>query len=255
MKIKNAIILAAGNSTRFGENKLHKKIKEFTLPQRILKFCIKNEITNVYVTIRKEDFYLKNHRELCHPIIEDLERHALYTVPFKGFPGIESSAEIKNINLNYAFQNPNEYGPAAGIKPWKNIVKGSTIVLFGDNFYNMEIPDFEWLTEDTVYVSYINKTVDPRNLQLATIVDNYVIEKPHPFLSGEFFCGYIVFNSKSFKNLDKINKSGRNEYEITDFINSFKNRSFIEIKENEWADLTYQSDITNIINIIENGKV
>jgi len=232
--LNNAIVLAAGKSSRFGSNKLNVNIAGKTLPQYAMDFCIENDINNIYVTISKSDFYFKDNK-ICHPIIEALD----------GFYG-------HMLDIKYRFQSDSEYGPGAAIKCWKDDVKGPFIVLFGDNYYKGKLDPLNMDKNDCI-VSYLKKKAHPRNLQLAAIVDKIIIEKPHQITSGDFFCGYAAFNNSIFDNIENIRKSGRDEFEITDMINFCEKRSF---RKNEliWGDITFQGDIEKLEKVIEETK-
>lgn len=239
--LKNAVILAAGRSSRFGSNKLTENICGITLPQRTLKFCYDNGIENVYVTINRNDVMSdESNIGITHPIIEDLN--------------FANKVLCKDsLNIYFVFQDDNEYGPAAAIKPWKDKIDGPFITLFGDNLYMGKISNLCIDDGEDAIVSFKDNTVDARNLQLATIVDGCIVEKPHGVLSGRYFCGYVIFNESVWNNIEKIEKSGRNEYEITDLINSLYHISFHKI-DFTWTDITFKSDIAKITEIIEGYK-
>lgn len=221
-RISKAVILAAGKSTRYGSNKLIDPIAGKTTIQYCIEFCIENEIKDVYITISKSDFFFKNNVELSHPIIESLTQYK----------------EI--INIYYEFQRDNEYGPGAAIKVWEGVFNEPFLCLFGDNFYRGNIK-LEKHNVNTTVVTYKDYQTRARNLQLATIIDKVVVEKPHGVVQGRYFCGYMIFSKEVFNNLNSIKLSSRNEYEITHLINSMKNLQFSELAI-DWYDLTYEQD-------------
>lgn len=245
-QIKNAVILAAGTSKRFGKNKLLEKIGDFTLPQYAVDFCIKNEIDNIYVTISNQNIvqqvdsaFLTESDMQMHPIMKDLEIYNYLA------------------NIEYKFQDPNMYGPAAAIIPHlqeNSTLKDDFILLFGDNYYAGELEDFSNYPNADCIVSYKNLQADHKNLRFAVIKEGIVIEKPHAEVQGEFFCGYVVFDYEVVKEKIKtIELSGRNEYEITELINSIKKRTFIENKL-FWEELTYENDIPRLKENILQGE-
>jgi dTDP-glucose pyrophosphorylase len=237
-KIKTAIILCAGESKRFSENKLLKQLgkRKLTLPQYAVLFCIENGITNINITLNKNNIYINEIGKLIHPIIKS----------------ITDIIDPLNVNVNFKFQNENEYGTAAAIKCWQDKIKEDFIVLFGDNYYSGNLHYYTNYLKPYGIVSTIKKTVNPRNLQLAAIIDNYVIEKPHVFIEGEYFCGFMIFSKEIMleKYCDKIQKSGRNEYEISDLFNSVENRYIIK-NDLDWMDITYQFDIKKMEELID----
>ncbi|HBY65275.1 MAG TPA: hypothetical protein DEG42_02630 [Acholeplasmataceae bacterium] len=232
---KAALILAAGASTRFGKNKLLTKIGDRTLPQQCVEFAINNGMDDVYVTISKRDFFfLNDHKTLTHPIIESLSPYDCL------------------INLHYQFQNEEEKGPGAAIKVWQGIINKPFVCLFGDNYYSGSLPYMDF-NEYDCFVSYRELEKNSRNLQLAYLDGNIVIEKPHAFTEGKFFCGYTAFSEKVFDQLNNCLISGRGEYEITDLINFMDRRCFL-FNSLVWGDITFAGDEAKIVDMIGGKK-
>tara|TARA_R110000787_G_scaffold64236_5_gene145243 strand:- start:276 stop:980 length:705 start_codon:yes stop_codon:yes gene_type:complete len=230
-RVTKAIILAAGKSTRYGKNKLVDPILGKSTVEYCIEFCIENGITDCYITISKADFFFKDNTKLSHPIIEKLNQ-------YKG-----------KLNIFYEFQQDDEYGPGAAIKVWSGILNEAFLCLFGDNFYQGNI-GLEYHDPSTTVVTYKDYETRARNLQLASILENVVIEKPHGIVSGRYFCGYMIFSKEAFNNLDSIKMSNRNEYEITHLINSMDNLKFEEL-DICWYDLTYENDKAVIEQLIK----
>ena len=221
-RVRKAIILAAGRSTRYGSNKLIDPILGKSTIQYCIEFCIENGIEDCYITISKADFFFKDNVKLSHPIIEKLNKYK------------------KDINIFYEFQKDDEYGPGAAIKVWSGKFNEAFLCLFGDNYYQGNI-GLEYHDPNNTVVTYKDYETRARNLQLASILENVVIEKPHGIVSGRYFCGYMIFSKEAFNNLDSIKMSNRNEYEITHLINSMDNLKFEELNIC-WYDLTYEND-------------
>ena len=221
-KVSKAIILAAGRSTRYGKNKLVDPILGKSTVEYCIEFCIENGIEDCYITISKADFFFKDNVKLSNPIIEKLNKYK------------------KDINIFYEFQKDDEYGPGAAIKVWSGKFNEAFLCLFGDNYYQGNI-GLEYHDPNSTVVTYKDYETRARNLQLASILENVVIEKPHGIVSGRYFCGYMIFSKEAFDNLDSIKMSNRNEYEITHLINSMDNLKFEEL-DICWYDLTYEND-------------
>ena len=230
-RVTKAIILAAGKSTRYGKNKLVDPILGKSTVEYCIEFCIENGISDCYVTISKADFFFKNSIKLSHPIIEKLSQYK------------------SKINIFYEFQNDDEYGPGAAIKVWSGKFNEAFLCLFGDNYYQGNI-GLEYHDPESTVVTYKDYGTRARNLQLASILENVVIEKPHGIVSGRYFCGYMIFSKEAFDNLDSIKMSNRNEYEITHLINSMDNLKFEELNIC-WYDLTYENDKAVIEDLIK----
>lgn len=232
-RIKKAIILAAGKSTRYGSNKLIDPILGKSTVQYCIEFCIENGIEDAYVTISKSDFFFKSNTKLSHPIIESLSQYK------------------DKINLYYEFQKDDEYGPGAAIKAWEGVFYESFLCLFGDNFYRGNI-GLEYHDPKQSLITYKDYETRARNLQLATILENVVVEKPHGVVSGKYFCGYMIFAKEAFDNLKSIKLSNRNEYEITHLINSMPRLKIVNLGI-DWYDLTYEQDKQVIEQLIINN--
>ena len=230
-RIKKAIILAAGKSTRYGSNKLIDPIMGKSTVQYCIEFCIENGIEDAYVTISKSDFFFKKNSKLSHPIIESLSQYK------------------DKINIYYEFQKDDEYGPGAAIKAWEGVFYEPFLCLFGDNFYRGNI-GLEYHDPNKSVITYRDYETRARNLQLATIINNVVVEKPHGVVQGRYFCGYMIFAKEAFDNLSSIRLSNRNEYEITHLINSMNNLD-IQYLNIDWYDLTYEHDKQVIEQIIQ----
>ena len=230
-RVTKAIILAAGRSTRYGKNKLVDPILGKSTIEYCIEFCIENGIEDCYVTISKADFFFKNNTKLSHPIIEKLNQYKT------------------KLNIFYEFQQDDEYGPGAAIKVWSGKFNEAFLCLFGDNYYQGNI-GLEYHDPESTVVTYKDYGTRARNLQLASILENVVIGKPHGIVSGRYFCGYMIFSKEAFDNLDSIKMSNRNEYEITHLINSMDNLKFEELNIC-WYDLTYENDKAVIEDLIK----
>lgn len=229
--VRTFLILAAGNSTRFGSDKLREPIKGLTLPERAVDFAVKNGAERICVTLNRKAVMTDGYR-VFHPILEDL-----------------TSRYWDGIEIEVAFQDENAYGPGAAITAWEGKIEDDFTVLFGDNFYEGTLPE---LSPEWTHFSYRKLGTNPRNLQLAAVVDNYIVEKPHAFLEGRFFCGFAHFPRDFWSTLPQLQKSGRGEYEITDMINLAGNTIAWDLDEIgiKWGDITYKSDIDAIERLV-----
>ena len=162
---------------------------------------------------------------------------------------ILGKSTIEYCIIFYEFQHDDEYGPGAAIKVWSGKFNEAFLCLFGDNYYQGNI-GLEYHDPESTVVTYKDYGTRARNLQLASILENVVIEKPHGIVSGRYFCGYMIFSKEAFDNLDSIKMSNRNEYEITHLINSMDNLKFEELNIC-WYDLTYENDKAVIEDLIK----
>lgn len=225
------LILAAGKSKRFGRNKLEEKFGGVSLPQQAAKFALENGATEIYLTISR-DGVRANAYDIYHPVLRDIK---------------------KICDPHIIFQPDDVYGPGAAISAWSGIIDGPFIVLFGDNFYKGKIPQeymdrFIEPTNQITYFTTLTKIFDPRNLQLSAVINGCVIEKPHGYTDGDFFCGFVRFPDGAFNNFSNLQRSDRGEMEITDMINMSPYRQDLNLLELgiKWDDLTYEADIERI---------
>ena len=219
------LILAAGNSTRFGSDKLREPIKGMTLPQRAVEFALKNGADRICITLNRNSVETDGHR-VIHPVLED----------------IDADVEV-------AFQDPKSYGAGAAIQAWEGKITEDFVVLFGDNLYSGILPDFD---PDTTYFSSKKLDFSPRNLELAAVIDNLVIEKPHVIVSGNYFCGFVHFPRDFFTNLPGLQKSNRGEYEIADMINYGQSVKSLDLDDLNlvWGDITFKDDISKVESLL-----
>jgi dTDP-glucose pyrophosphorylase len=225
----DAIILAAGASKRFGKNKLLIDFCGKNLITWNLKFLEMNEILdgNIIIVINRRNVILDK-GEISHPIINTV---------------IENYPRLAYSNIKFAFQDNDEYGPAAGIKAAAPFIKDDYIVLFGDNFlYGKINKDFE---DTDAKVTYRDLQYSENNLRLATIIQDEngfnIKEKPHDVKEGKFFCGFSMFKKDTIDNVHKLKPSERKEFEITDFINLVHNKKLMNL-DVSWIDVTFKED-------------
>ncbi|MDX1371788.1 MAG: NTP transferase domain-containing protein [Nitrososphaeraceae archaeon] len=224
--MKTFVILAAGNSTRFGSNKLLEKIGDYTLPQHAALFALENGAERICVTVNRKGVYT-NGSKISHRVVDDLER----LIPNE---------------LEIAFQDDTMYGPGAALLPWRNKIKDEFVVLFGDNYYYGTLSD---LPSNYCGFTYKSKVRHPDNLRLAAVIDDYIVEKPHGQLEGNFFCGYIQFPKDYWEDYTpQLNLSQRGEYEIADLVNVVPDhyRVSLGLRLDKWFDITTKEDLVRI---------
>ena len=223
------IILAGGQSTRFDGDKLLERFNGETLPQKAVAFALRNGAERICVTLSHKQIYTDG-RHVKHQVLEDLR--AIHPV-------------------EVALQDPNRYGAGAALAAWQQSGIGSATVLFADNYYRGVLPVMA--DETALYYSTVTRNEpSARNLQLAAVVDNIVIEKPHTQVRGTYFAGFIRIPAATWLTLPGLRSSNRNEYEIVDIINSAANRKQIRLEDCDlaWDDITYASDIKRINEIV-----
>lgn len=225
------VILAAGNSTRFGRDKLSEPIRGLTLPQRAAQFAESNGADRICVTVNRNSVSTDG-VSIFHKVVEDVRK-----------------AVARPEMVEIAFQSQTSYGPGAAITAWEGKIQEDFTVLFGDNLYLGKLPTME---ANHTYFSQKSLDSNPRNLQLAAVIDGFVIEKPHSVLKGNFFCGFVHFPRRFFEKLPTIQKSSRGEYEISDMINMFGRPTGLDLDSCGivWGDITYKADLDDIEELV-----
>lgn len=231
----DAIILAAGRSQRFGENKLLIPFDSLTLTEHSLKFLTENGITGkIVIVINKSDVYISNRDKIIQPVM-----HRLLGSPYY------------SENIEFVFQNPDEYGPAAAIKAAASKIKDDFIILSGDNYYSGKI-DKTFPQGVTAKATYKYHPESEANLRLAYVdkENNKIIEKPHNYTEGNYYCGYMMLKYEELDKIHTMEVSSRGEYEITDFFNTSKKTAFEPLTIN-WTDITFYEDIPTVLKYIK----
>ena len=232
----DAIILAAGRSQRFGENKLLIPFSGMTLIEHSLQFLQENNITGkVVIVLNKSDVYISNRDKIIQPVM-----HRLLGSPYY------------SNQIEFVFQDPDEFGPAAGIKAAASKINDDYIILAGDNYYKGKIDST--IPHNTAIATYKEISYSEENLRLGAIDEENIklIEKPHNIKEGKFYCGYLLMSHSTIKNVENMNVSKRGEYEMTEFFNMTENRELrpLNIK---WTDITYYEDIPKVLTYIKDN--
>lgn len=110
-----------------------------------------------------------------------------------------------------------------------------------DNYFDIE--SLEELIRPSLYVdAFATFKFKKKNEaeKLSIFHNNYLIEKPEniKYLKeiNQCYCGFLIFDKHINEHLEKLQPSDRNEYEITDLYNSYKDRGRIELTCN-WYDI------------------
>lgn len=225
------LILAAGFSSRYGSDKLREPVKGLTLPVRAALFAAENGATEIFLTLNRKAVVTDGDK-IYHPTLEEVKK------------------QLPHLSFKVRFQEDDKYGPGAAITCWKDTFDEDFIVLFGDNYYSGSLPE---LDPDLTYFTKRKLVPHFRNRQLAYVKESFIIEKPHPYIEGDFFCGFVHFPRNFWRNLPSLSRSGRNEYEIVDLVNFQTPRVPLDLDEIglSWGDLTYQSDLKTLSDIVK----
>lgn len=237
-----AIILAAGDSTRYEGNKLLTPFNGKLLVEYAIDFSIENDVSEIFITLSPHVLLVDN------PIYQTI---------------IKNYSESVNSRIKFKNQNQGQYGPAAAIKCWGDEISEDFIVLMGDNFIQGKLklpPPIESYKHSgtTVTVGYLDLPENVDNLKFAVISEHTgkLIEKPHNIKSGKYFIGFAYFNQpEAMHKLTELKPSMRGELEITDFINLQDNIEIYDMLQLRWIDITFKYENPDVDNYIKSAVV
>ncbi len=140
------------------------------------------------------------------------------------------------------------YGTAIPIQCVRDIVGNEGFVsLFGDNLYSPDDIRAIAVDDDFCYTSVMEHehpekygVIVPEGEHLAELV-----EKPKTFISNLISTGLHKFTPEVFDAVDRVEKSARGEYELTDAIKSLARERKVKIKRisDYWLDFGNPGDI------------
>lgn len=216
------IILAAGKSKRYGKPKYFETYKDKTFVEHNIDFLLSNNVNEICIVINQKE---KERFE----IIKEMY--------------------INKANIVFTFQDRRFYGPAAGLFSAEDFITEDFVLLFSDNYYEGTFDFKKQLKNNDCLVTYREMYMSVDNLRYAYINDSSwftsrwkIIEKPHKYHEGKYFCGFIVFSKYVKSKFNMLRLSKRGEYEITSLVNSLCNRKFVYLDMN-WFDITYKKDL------------
>jgi len=235
--VSTFLLLAAGRSSRFDGDKLLCRLHGLSLPQRAARFALANGASRICVTLGVHHVHTDGRRVL-HRVLDDL-------------------SEVCEPEV--VLQDPDAYGTGAAVLAWRGRISEPCTVLFGDNLYDGVLP--EWWAAGTgvaardgerggelLFTTVDRPDASPRNLQLAAVSGNVVLEKPHGVDSGVFFAGLVRLPAGSIEVAGSLRCSARGEYEIVDLVNTHPRRRAVPLAGIgiTWGELTYAADVEGL---------
>jgi UDP-N-acetylglucosamine diphosphorylase / glucose-1-phosphate thymidylyltransferase / UDP-N-acetylgalactosamine diphosphorylase / glucosamine-1-phosphate N-acetyltransferase / galactosamine-1-phosphate N-acetyltransferase len=233
-----AVILAAGKSTRTYPLTL-------TRPKPLLKVANKT--------------ILEYNLEALKDYVDEI----IMVVGYKK-DMIKKFTKENHPDLNIKFIEQKEQlgtGHAASIL--KDHIKDKFILMLGDNIYSKE----DIVSIKKHKYSIITKEVKEwKEFGVVKVKNNIlvdIIEKPKKFISNLVSCGLFALDTKIFYLLEKVKRSERGEYELTDALKelSMNNEIYCEKSHSchqisfPWDLLTADKQIRNKKNIIGNSEI
>ena len=146
----------------------------------------------------------------------------------------------------------------------KELIKNQSIaMILGDNFFygNMLSPlikeSFKIKNGCNIYTYPSNKTSSYGVVEFDKKNNiKKIIEKPKKTNSKQIITGLYVFDKKVFEFTKKLKPSKRNELEMVDLINLYKNKKKLNITKlgrgSAWMDVGNFSDLQSASNFIQN---
>ena len=146
----------------------------------------------------------------------------------------------------------------------KELIKNQSIaMILGDNFFygNMLSPlikeSFKIKDSCNIYTYPSNKTSSYGVVEFDKKNNiKKIIEKPKKTNSNLIITGLYVFNKKVSEFVKKLRPSKRNELEIVDLINLYKNKKKLNViklgRGSAWMDVGNFSDLQSASNFIQN---
>jgi bifunctional UDP-N-acetylglucosamine pyrophosphorylase/glucosamine-1-phosphate N-acetyltransferase len=217
-----AVILAAGESTRTRPLTL-------TRPKVLLKIANKT--------------LLEHNLEQLNGLVDEV----VLVLGYKKDMVMDFLEKIKNkTNLRIIWVEQKEQrGTGHALLQAEPKIKDRFVVLMGDDIYHK---DSIKACLQHKYSVLADKVKNPSRFGVLIIKDNIVkdvMEKPSKPRSDLVNCGLYVLDKKIFKELKKIKKSKRGEYELTDALKSLakKEKIYCEHVKGYWLSTGYPWDM------------
>jgi tRNA threonylcarbamoyl adenosine modification protein (Sua5/YciO/YrdC/YwlC family) len=211
--IKKVVIAAAGEGTRMLHLTTNKSKHLIEVKKRPFLAYL---LDNIFLAGYRELFLVVGYKE---ELIEEFIKK--YVPPLKSLR--PNQYKIKIVS-QYEMLGPKDkiYGTACPLMCVKDIMKKSKFIyLCGDNLYS--IRDLKEMDLNSKF-SYVAGVYQKNPSKYGVLVEkegllDKIIEKPKEYFGNFCNSGLYKFNPEVFDKLDKIKKSPRGEYEITDAIN------------------------------------
>jgi tRNA threonylcarbamoyl adenosine modification protein (Sua5/YciO/YrdC/YwlC family) len=258
MKIKKVVIAAAGEGTRM----LHLTNGK---PKHLI-----NVKKRPFLAYLLDNLFLAGYRDLTlivgykQELIKDFL--AKYKPPLKSLR--KSQYRIRIVS-QYEILGPKNkiYGtacPLMCVSPFKNnnkeeiVGKSQFVYLCGDNLYSAR--DLKAINTNGKY-NYLAGVYNKNPEKYGVLVRDKdllkkIVEKPKDFVGNLINVGLYKFTYEIFEKLEKIQKSSRGEYEITDAINLLAKEKKVKIKtiKDYWLDFGNPADVIRISYFLKSFK-
>jgi glucose-1-phosphate thymidylyltransferase len=179
------------------------------------------------------------------------------------FSKLLGDGNFLGIKIRYLYQKKPLGIPNALNICQKYVGKSNIMMILGDNiFYGSGLglllkDSIRVLKKDSKAVIYTYKVKDPSKFGvLKKFKNNFkIIEKPKKFISEDVVVGLYLYPNNVFLKINKLKKSKRKEYEISDLNNLYLREKKIIIKELgrgvAWFDTGSFDDLLSCSNFIQ----
>ncbi|MFH1978020.1 MAG: sugar phosphate nucleotidyltransferase [Candidatus Aenigmatarchaeota archaeon] len=152
-------------------------------------------------------------------------------------------SDYKGMKLVYVEQKE-QLGTGHALQQTKSVVNDRFLVLMGDDLYDKE--DIKACL-DYDYAVLVQKVEDPTRFGVFVTENNIVkdfVEKPKEFVSDLANLGVYVLDTKIFDELEKIEKTERNEYELTSAVLALSKKVALHcVLAKKWIPIAYPEDL------------
>ena len=247
--IKKVVIAAAGQGTRMLELSKDKSKHLIEVKNRpFLAYVLDRLITAGYydmvlVVGFKEELMERFREEFIEKYLKSSDQHKL-------------NIEVVN---QHKILGPREeiYGTACPLMCVKDKVsRENFIYLYGDNLFSVKDLKIMNIDDDFCYIAGLKHENPEKYGVLIRDGEDFlekIVEKPKKYVGDLINAGLYKFTPDVFDKLDKIEKSPRGEYEITDAIPLLAKEKKVKIKQIEdyWLDFGNPSDMEKVSKFIE----
>jgi UDP-N-acetylglucosamine diphosphorylase / glucose-1-phosphate thymidylyltransferase / UDP-N-acetylgalactosamine diphosphorylase / glucosamine-1-phosphate N-acetyltransferase / galactosamine-1-phosphate N-acetyltransferase len=180
--------------------------------------------------------------------LENLKRNGIQDVTLiVGYLQEEIKKFLENVRefkFNFVLQGE-QLGTGHALLQAKDFIKDDNFtVIYGDDLYHYE--DIKKTLNNDLCVT-AKEVTNPEKFGVFTLENNFVkglIEKPDEPISNLANTGLYILNKNIFKSLQTLEKSQRNEFELTDAILHLSKEHSIKCEiTNKWIPIGYPWDL------------